>query len=522
MSDHSNSSYPTAAGRGWIPGSRDIGLPGESFPRGRGGRSAEGDPGFRRDDEEGGASACDAWPDEALGEGAPGRRGAAERGGEREVGGPRTSLSSSLAPDVSPVAGHDPSFRASTSLGLAVSGDGLPLPRREEQGWSPARKVRFLDRLSGKGDVRAAAAAVGMSRQSAYLLRRRDRVFARGWDAALVLARRHVEDVLATRALDGVEEPVFYHGEQVAVRRRYDARLLLAHLGRLDRLVEADAAGSGERGGDLAERFDEVLAVVAGEAPAELFEVAPVRAGRPEPVLPPSREVYADRAGVMLQDEADAAWEQAVAAGEAGPEDEPDPRVALWREAAAGEWDGWRRRAEGAVDAVLGGEGVPPMEFKSVGGGFSCSGQCKACQPERRREPDAGCDVMMGEGRRGASPTPSVTASAFPVSGPVYGPASGIFADYSSLASSERTASSTLPEPMRAMPISFAAASERSITRLEWNGPRSLMRTMTESPVSALVTRSFVPKGSEGWAAVRSSGLKRSPLAVRAPRSEWP
>lgn len=147
-----------------------------------------------------------------------------------------------------------------------------------------------------------------------------------------------------------------------------------------------------------------MLAVVAGEAPAELFEVAPVRAGRPEPVLPPSREVYADRAGVMLQDEADAAWEQAVAAGEAGPEDEPDPRVALWREAAAGEWDGWRRRAEGAVDAVLGGEGVPPMEFKSIGGGFSCSGQCKACQPERRREPDAGCDVMMGEGRRGASP----------------------------------------------------------------------------------------------------------------------
>lgn len=164
MSDHSNSSYPTAAGRGWIPASRDIGLPGESFPRGRGGRSAEGDPGFRRDDEEGGASACDAWPDEALGEGAPGRRGAAERGGEREGDGPRTSLSSSLAPDVSPVAGHDPSFRASTSLGLAVSGDGLPLPRREEQGWSPARKVRFLDRLSGRGDVRAAAAAVGMSR----------------------------------------------------------------------------------------------------------------------------------------------------------------------------------------------------------------------------------------------------------------------------------------------------------------------------------------------------------------------
>jgi hypothetical protein len=194
-----------------------------------------------------------------------------------------------------------------------------------------------------------------MSRQSAYLLRRRDRAFAKAWEAALVLARRHVEEVLATRALDGVEEPVFYHGEQVAVRRRYDARLLLAHLARLDRAAEA--------AGDLAERFDEVLAVVSGAAPDELVPVA-VKGS----VLPPAREVYAEAAGALLQEEAERVWSEALEEGEAGLEDEPVPYVAFWREAAARDWDGWRRRAEGAVDALVGEDAEePPMEFKSLG-----------------------------------------------------------------------------------------------------------------------------------------------------------
>ena len=49
-----------------------------------------------------------------------------------------------------------------------------------------------------------------------------------------MLARDHAEQVLADRALNGVEEKVFYHGEEVATRTRYDSRLLLAHLARLD------------------------------------------------------------------------------------------------------------------------------------------------------------------------------------------------------------------------------------------------------------------------------------------------
>ena len=102
------------------------------------------------------------------------------------------------------------------------------------------RQVVFLLALAATGAVRSAAARSGVSHQTAYRARLADAVFARGWNAALLAARAQAEEVLAVRAIDGVEEEVMYHGEVVATRRRFDARLLLAHLARLDRLT-ADA-----------------------------------------------------------------------------------------------------------------------------------------------------------------------------------------------------------------------------------------------------------------------------------------
>ena len=84
--------------------------------------------------------------------------------------------------------------------------------------------------------MRWRCAAAGISRSTAYRMRRACGRFEQLWDAALLVARTQVEAVLADRALNGVEETIFYHGEAVATRRRYDARLLLAHLARLDRM----------------------------------------------------------------------------------------------------------------------------------------------------------------------------------------------------------------------------------------------------------------------------------------------
>ena len=111
--------------------------------------------------------------------------------------------------------------------------------------FSPRAQGDFLENLSTNGNVRLACRAARVSPQTAYRARRRHSTFARAWDAALLSARSHAEEVLADRALNGWEEAVFYHGEEIATRRRYSDRLLLAHLARLDRLEErAEVTGT--------------------------------------------------------------------------------------------------------------------------------------------------------------------------------------------------------------------------------------------------------------------------------------
>lgn len=50
------------------------------------------------------------------------------------------------------------------------------LPAR---GWTPERKMLFLDRLAASGNARAACRRVGLSAESAYRQRRKDALFAR-------------------------------------------------------------------------------------------------------------------------------------------------------------------------------------------------------------------------------------------------------------------------------------------------------------------------------------------------------
>jgi hypothetical protein len=62
-----------------------------------------------------------------------------------------------------------------------------PHRRIRRDGWTAERQLRFLDALAHTRSVRQAAAAAGMSRESAYRLReRRDgALFAALWDDAL-------------------------------------------------------------------------------------------------------------------------------------------------------------------------------------------------------------------------------------------------------------------------------------------------------------------------------------------------
>lgn len=239
----------------------------------------------------------------------------------------------------------------------------LEAARRD--GWTPARKAQFLALLAETGNVRLTARRCRLSAQSAYVQRRRDRLFARGWASALWLARDHAEQVLADRAIEGVEEEIWYRGERVGTRRRYDSRLLLAHLARLDRQAEArDAA-------EDADRFDELVALVAGVTPGTAM------AGDDDG-LPPLRADHAERAAEVAERKIVAALfeeedddDEDGGCGPGGDADagaaadaEKDPyeivaeTTAAARAAAEAAWDDWRARACAALDQVVAQDSV--------------------------------------------------------------------------------------------------------------------------------------------------------------------
>jgi hypothetical protein len=230
-------------------------------------------------------------------------------------------------------------------------------------GWTPARKAQFLDALAGDGNVRAACARVGLSREAAYRLRRRDPLFARAWAAAHLLARKVVGEVLGSRAIDGIEEEVWHRGEVVGTRRRYDNRLLLAHIARLDKLAENEGAV------EDADRFDELLACVAGEAiPAELA-LGPG-------LLPLDREGCAQMTAEMAEEDAsdedkNAAWHRGHAEGEAL-------------------WDAWFVTACRAADRLL----ADPLTGESWPSTLSTVSTSSS--PERGGEPP---QVVEGPGQ---------------------------------------------------------------------------------------------------------------------------
>jgi hypothetical protein len=179
--------------------------------------------------------------------------------------------------------------------------------------WTAEVKVRFLDCLSQRGNVRLACRAVGLSAETAYRQRRRD------------------------------------------------SRLLLAHLGRLDKAVDPAA----ERDAD---RFDELLAVMAGEempgepaAPGD--DPLPDREAFVEQALEHARAEVFDRLGLTLDLNGEIEDEE----GAFAYQDECEAEAERVIEAAPAHWDDWLGHAQAVVDAMLsGGEAGVPVRTVST------------------------------------------------------------------------------------------------------------------------------------------------------------
>lgn len=282
-----------------------------------------------------------------------------------------------------------------------------PRPGPESK-WTAEVRTKFLDYLARTGNVRRACWLIGVSAEIAYRLRRRDPAFARGWAAAMVLARHEAEQVLAEQALEGIAEDVYYRGELIGSRRRFDARLLLAHLGRLDKLADDPRAKTD------AQRFDEILAVVAGEdVPEEL--------GWADDVLPPSRRRHLAEAAETARIEqihSEIDEDEAQAAGEGEADDDfplddeerwqreveaEEEREALREQAAAEamfeagrDWDAWQARAHAAVDRALAADlSAAPVPQPAAHGGPMPVGEPDG---ESTAEPRQQCQQWGGAG----------------------------------------------------------------------------------------------------------------------------
>lgn len=154
----------------------------------------------------------------------------------------------------------------------------LVSPRTATQrhdGWTPERQRIFLETLAECGTVQDACRAAGMSPASAYALRQRKSgaLFALGWAAALRHARERLADELLSRAMHGCTETV-ERGDEIITRHRFDNRLSMAMLTRLDREAEKfdDAARTVAA---VAEDFEAMLECVgAGDAEGQVAFVA--------------------------------------------------------------------------------------------------------------------------------------------------------------------------------------------------------------------------------------------------------
>lgn len=106
-----------------------------------------------------------------------------------------------------------------------------PVPRRRSRhdGWTAERQRGFIEALADTGSVKAAAHAVNMTPEGAYLLRRhpQGQEFRKAWEAALALGVQRLEDVAMERALHGVEVPVYCYGKVIGSRRVYNDSLLM-------------------------------------------------------------------------------------------------------------------------------------------------------------------------------------------------------------------------------------------------------------------------------------------------------
>lgn len=141
-------------------------------------------------------------------------------------------------------------------------------------------KALFLEVFAEVGTVAGAvdelrARDVRVNRRTLYEWRDRDDAFADAWDVASDAAADILEKEARRRAVDGVDDPVFFEGVEIKTRKRYSDRLLEFLLKGRRPEVFGDRLNIGPRSNVREGEADELLEV--------LKEIAARKASAPNP-----------------------------------------------------------------------------------------------------------------------------------------------------------------------------------------------------------------------------------------------
>jgi hypothetical protein len=161
-------------------------------------------------------------------------------------------------------AGSAPHAQIGAHFETAPSPDHVPAA---DYHWTPVNQRRFLEELAICGNITTAAKSVAMSSQAAYAFRHKTAgvLFKMAWDAAVLMARARLSDILFDRAIAGQTEIYERDADSGRITRtRTNNALGMAVLKRLDEMavsaatVPADTAMAQIVAGDF-EAFLDVI-----------------------------------------------------------------------------------------------------------------------------------------------------------------------------------------------------------------------------------------------------------------------
>lgn len=98
----------------------------------------------------------------------------------------------------------------------------------QRPGWmkSPGL-VKFIAEFEKHGNASKALKAASLARSWVYAKRREDTDFALAFDEARKCGLEVLKDEAHRRAYEGIDKPVYYQGEEVAVLKEYSDTLLM-------------------------------------------------------------------------------------------------------------------------------------------------------------------------------------------------------------------------------------------------------------------------------------------------------